>query len=125
LNRHVVPRIGGLALKEVTPRVIQNLYSDMHDGGYSPNTIRLVHVPLRQALQVAVDWKLIPYNPAVGTKRPKIRKVERQTLTVQQIDLFLEAYREDRLIALWTLMMFSGLGPGEALALKWEDLSDT
>lgn len=122
LTYYVIPEIGGLPLKEVTTRVIQGLYSGMTERGLSPNTVRLVHAPLRQALQTAVSWELITENPAVGTVRPKLRRQERQTLSVDQVNSFLETYAEDGLYALWCLFLLAGLRPGEALALKWSDL---
>lgn len=124
LTRYVVPEIGEVPLKDLTTRTIQGLYSDMSNRGLSPNTIRLTHAPLRQALDTAVAWGLIEHNPAVGAKRPKLKRKERQTLTIEQVDLLLETYRNDSLHALWCLLLLAGLRPGEALALKWSDLQD-
>lgn len=122
LETYVIPKIGSARLKDLTTRTIQALYSDMDRRGLSPTTIRLAHAPLRQALETAVDWELIPMNPALGTRRPKIRRVERLTLTMEQVNNFLDTYQDDRYYALWVILLFAGLRPGEAVGLKWIDL---
>ena len=43
-------------------------------------------------------------------------------MTKVQVAAFFEAARGDRWEALWHLLLTSGLRPGEALGLKWEDL---
>src|SRR5262249_15287353 len=49
--------------------------------------------------------------------------VERATLTPHQARLFLDSASEDRFGALWSLLLLTGLRPGEALGLKWPDLN--
>lgn len=110
-----------MRLSELTSKQIQTLYSDLDAKGFSPNTIRLAHAPLRQALQCAVTLGLIPANPTIGTKRPKVRRVERQTLSVEQIHHLLETHHQDKWYALWVFLLFAGLRPGEAVGLKWSD----
>jgi integrase len=126
LLRHVRPKLGPAVLRKITATDIRALYQGMAGDGYSPRTIRQVHEVLRNLLEQAVEDKLMPSNPAAGraVRRaiPARVKVEHRVIQREEIAAFLEAAGKDRLAAYWTLLLFSGLRPQEALALRWRDL---
>jgi integrase len=53
---------------------------------------------------------------------PRTEREERQTVGVEAIGAFLAAAAENRLYAYWCVLLFGGLRPSEALALRWEDI---
>lgn len=126
--------IGFVPLGKLTPMQIQSLYSALSDGEsprsgvparepLSPRTIRNLHFTLKQALQQAVRWRMIAFNPAsdVELPRPKSRHDRHllRPLTPEQIPLFVRAIEQDRFKVLFHLLLGTGMRPGEALGLKW------
>src|SRR5205823_6274347 len=86
---------------------------------------------VKQALKYAMDTGELPRNEATKAKLPKFdAKAEAEdedddvvkSLTADQEFRFLEAALDDRLSPLWYLMLNTGLRPGEAFALKWENV---
>jgi hypothetical protein len=77
LIKRVVPRIGHLRLTAVTPAHLTKLYSVLlAEGGkggrsLSPRSVRYTHTVLGKALSDAVQWGLLPRNPARSAKAPR------------------------------------------------------
>ncbi len=127
MRNWIVPRIGGMRLQAVTPQVLQRLYADWsatgrkNGEGLSPRSVKLAHTVLHLALGQAAAWRLIPANPAaVKLHLPRQVRKEITAWTAQEARQFLEATRDDRLRAIWVLMLATGLRRGEALGLRWD-----
>jgi integrase len=125
----ITPRIGALKLAEVTPQVVQRLYTDLATSGgrsgqgLSPRSVRLAHQVLQQAFAKAVQWKLTANNPlASGIILPRMEPKEMKTLSAEDAKAFLDATADDRLGPLWCLLLTTGLRRGEALGLRWTDV---
>ena len=125
----ITPRIGALKLAEVTPQVVQRLYTDLASSGgrsgkgLSPRSVRLAHQVLQQAFAKAVQWKLTANNPlASGIILPRMEPKEMKTLSAEDAKAFLDATADDRLGALWCLLLTTGLRRGEALGLRSSDV---
>jgi integrase len=122
---HLVPALGHLKLKAVTPMHVQSLYSSKLDSGLSVRTVRLVHTTLHKALKQAVRWGLVPRNVTQATSPPKLSRDARkeiQPLTREQALALLDTVRGDRLEALYVLALTAGLREGELLGLRWQDV---
>ena len=98
------------------------MYSGMLQRGLSARTVKATHAPLRSALENAVKWRLIPNNPAKLVDLPKQARKERLVFNAEQARVFLEYAAHDRFNTLWVVLLTTGVRPGEALGLKWEDL---
>lgn len=122
IRGHLVPALGRVKLRSLTPAQIQALYRVKLDAGLSPATIHSIHAVLRGALTQAVRWKLLPYNVAEAVELPKLVRHEGKTFSVEEAKRFLEAAREERLEALYVLAITCGLRQGELLGLAWEDV---
>lgn len=130
-SNHIAPALGRLPLSEISPQHIQSLYAQLAREGYSLATRREVHVTLRQALGHAVRWGLISRNPASAElvdapKQTVVRQDEEEirALSEEQVQRFFE-YAEStgsRWRNYYVVAIRTGLRPGEALALRWEDL---
>ena len=133
LRRYVRPHIGTLPLKSITPRVVRDMLKTLRrskdEGGHGlgPRTCRKGVEVLRNALEHAYEEELIADNPARGrlVKKAlaKYEKAERQTVPAEKVTAFIKACESERLGALWLLLLFGGLRPSEALALRWDDVS--
>jgi integrase len=86
----------------------------------SPRTVRYLHAILRSALHYAVRNRLIPHNPSDGATLPRQERGEITALDATLARAFLDATKDDRWHALFTLRLIGRLRPGEALALSLE-----
>ena len=122
LRKFVIPALGSKRLEQVNPSQIRALYQSMADEGLG-RTVQYTHSILRQALQGAVSDRLLTWNPAAGIKLPKKdRKALPRVLTAEEAASFLRAAQGHPMEALFQVLLSTGSRPGEALALRWQDL---
>jgi integrase len=119
---HLVPSIGPVKLKTLTPDHVRGLYREKLNGGLAARTVLHIHRVLSKALKQAVDDGLIPRNAAASVKSPQPRGEEIRPLNREQIRILFEAAGEDRLEALYVVAVTTGLRRGELQGLKWEDV---
>ena len=93
----------------------------MSERGLSPTTVRGLRAVLRRALNRAMKLGLVGRNVATLVDLPKPVRIEIRVLSPEEVRRFLEAAESDRFKALWYVLVTTGLSPGEALGLKWED----
>jgi integrase len=127
VNHHIVPALGRLKLKTLTPAHVQRLYRQKLDGadgslGLSPSSVRYMHAVLHRALKQALRWGLVPRNVAEAVDIPRLVREEVQALSPEQARKFLDAARGDRFEALYVLAATTGLRRGELLGLRWADV---
>lgn len=119
---HIVPVLGRIKLKSLSPGHIQGLYREKLDSGLSSSSVRYIHAVLHRALKQAVKWDLIPRNSCEAVDPPRPVKKEGKALTAEQARALLSAVRGERLEALYVLALACGLREGELLGLRWEDV---
>ena len=108
-------------LQDLSPSDLQELFNDMSARGLSPTTVRGLRAVLRRALNRAMKLELVGRNVATLVDLPKQVRIEIRVLSPEEVRRFLEAAESDRFTALWYVLVTTGLRPGEALGLKWED----
>ena len=119
---HIVPALGRVKLKNLSPPHLQAFYRNRLDAGLSPVTVRYLHALLHRSLKQALRWNLVHSNVAKAVDPPKIPRKSMHALTPTQARVFLDAAREDRLEAMYVLAIHCGLRQGELLGLRWEDV---
>src|SRR5919199_6519171 len=117
---HIIPALGRVKLKSLTPTHVRSFYRDRLNSGLSGATVRKMHIVLQKALDQAVSDGLVPRNVVKGIRLPQTNKKEIQPLTPEQARTLLDAARDDCLEALYVLAVATGLREGELLALRWE-----
>jgi integrase len=124
IRRHISPTFGRLKLSNLTATHIQALYAARLREGLKPSSVRYIHAVLHRALEQAVRFHLIPFNPAARVDPPKIRQEEITPLDAKQARTFLGAASKtgDKFECLYGLSLTVGLRMGEALGLKWSDI---
>jgi integrase len=122
VRRHIVPALGRLKLKSLTPAHVRALYREKLDSGLAPRTVQYIHVTLRKAFKQAVMDGLIPRNVTESVKAPQAHKKEVRPLNPAQIKALLLAAQGDRLEALYVLAIHTGLRRSEILGLRWTDV---
>lgn len=122
-DRHVLPRLGAMPLRDLTPETIVRFRAGLAADGIGNPTALKALAMLQGVLQRAVEWQRIPANPARGVRKPpQARTVvlnppaPRQ---VEQIRALLLARKRSRDATLVCVLAYAGLRPGEALALEW------
>ena len=127
LKRYVRPYLASVKLKNLSAVEVRGMLVKLREKGLAPRTVRMAHEVLRNAMEQAVSDRLIPDNPArarlVRKALPQKAQQDRVTVPADMVGAFLDVVRGERLAAFWTLQLFSGLRPSEALALRWADVS--
>ena len=119
---HLIPELGRIPLAKLGPHDVQGMFNRKSAAGMSPRSVHHMRAILRSALAQAVQWGELPRNVAALVKPPHVPRREMQALTLDEARTFLGVVHEDRLGALYTLAIATGLRQGEALGLRWEDV---
>jgi integrase len=122
VNCHIIPALGRLQLKALTPAHARSLYREKLESELSPRTVQYIHVTLHKALKQAVMDGLLPRNVADAVKAPQVHKKEVKPMSPTEVAALLSAASGDRLEALYVTAVHTGLRRGEILGLKWTDV---
>jgi integrase len=113
---------GGLQLSQLSGHHIQQVVNALSARGLDATTVRKYHALIRGCLSRAEKLGKVARNVAKLVELPAQHRKERTVLTAEQAKRFLKAAEEDRYYALFAVLLFAGLRPGEACALRWDDL---
>jgi integrase len=127
-DRHVLPNIGGVELRHLRPAVLDRYLAQLQRDGLSPASVKKVAGMLQGILQRAVEWERIAQNPMCVAHKPKARRriVIRPVAPaqVERLRQHLLAGGRLRCATLVSVLAYSGLRPGEALALTWDRVGE-
>lgn len=125
-NRHFLPRIGHLQLRELTPPVLVQLRNDLEKDGVGAPTIRKGMAMLQGVLARAVEWGKLPANPAPAVRKPRAtRQLAIVVPTVDQVEAIRALMPTPTDAALISVLAYSGPRPQDALALEYRHLGKT
>ena len=122
VRRHIVPALGRIQLKTLSPAHVQGLYRSKLDARLAPSSVRYIHAVLHRALKQALRWGLVPRNVTEAVDLPKLVSEEVDALTPEDARAFLDAARGDRFEALYVVAVTTGMRRGELLGLRWTDI---
>lgn len=147
LTAWVVPHIGAVPLSDVTATVLTKLYGMLREHGGRPTkaarvravatgtkpvgtplgtrSVQSVHTILKMALADAVETGLLVVNPCelIPKRQRPTHRNRRQADKFWDADeaaQFLAVTGDDRLHALWALLLDTGMRRGEACGLRWD-----
>jgi integrase len=121
LRSRVLPTFGGVELRRISTPMVRTWMTEMIDEGLSAALVRQARQVLHASLSVAVTDGLLVRNSVEGAKPPPARRRRQLFLNADQLAALAEA-ADDRQTgsgALITLLGYSGLRWGEAVALDW------
>jgi integrase len=124
LKRHVTPKLGHLRLDQVhTAEIEESVVGPIVSKGHH-RTARLAVCALSRLYRAALKDRTLGLigNPCLGVEVATKHRAGVQPFTADERRAFRTAIKGTDHEALWLLMMLTGLGPGEALALGWEHL---
>jgi len=119
---HLAPFFGRMKLDAIGPADVETFKAQKVAEGQSRKSINNYLAALRKALNLAVEWEVIP-------KAPKVKAFKQKTTLITR-DQFLDFDEAERVIAAVTadwraftvVALKTGLRAGELLGLKWEDI---
>lgn len=121
MEKHLKPFFGeGLRLAALR-RVDVQRYVTHRSGEVSPASLTKELNVLKHMLSLAVEWELIPANPAHGVKSPKAPAGRVRYLQPGELRAVLEACPE-WLRPIAGLAVSTGMRRGEVLGLRWLDV---
>jgi len=122
-DKHLLPRVGGLALRDVTPAVVAGLSADLRAAGVGPAATRKALSVLQGIFSCAVQWGHVQSNPVVGVRKPSAKRKRvvspPSPAVVERMRAGLLRTHGRRDAALVTVLAYAGLRPQEALGLPW------
>jgi integrase len=132
VDGYLAPRFGKTGLAKLSRADVQQLFSDLAQGGradgkpgpLAASTRKQCFRVLNICLGRAVDLNLIPANPAHVMRRrlPKADAANLVVLTCEQSTLLLNAAHGSALFAPILLALSTGCRRGEAAALVWRNV---
>ncbi len=130
IEHNIAQRVGHIRLDMLRPVDLDACYRDLLDNGgrrrqgLSAETVLEVHRVISNALDLAVDRRIIDSNPARKARPP--RRVTRSMVpaiwTAAQLSEFLQRIRAKRLYPALHLVAYTGIRRGELAGLNWGDL---
>lgn len=130
MNRY----INALQMKSVSPKTYQSILNDLFDSGRSHSTIKMVHATARMIFAKALEEKVIKVNPTSSAFIPQKKLTVEEIENVEVEDMYLEVdelkeflketdnYGNLVYVVLIYLIAFTGMRPGEAIALLEKDV---
>ena len=124
VHRHVKPKLGHIRITDVQPYDLQMFQNHLaREKNLSPSSVHKVRQIVSGAFTKAIANRLITFHPLTGVKPPKRdRMSRREAPSTERVQQILEALAGHKHFAAFWLYIHTGMRPGEALGLYWEDI---
>lgn len=124
LRVHILPRLGSLALDEVTTDAISDVIARMRESGYATGTMNRVIVILRYMFNLARKWKVpgVTDNPASALSAgPDVQR--NRFLSETEVECLVDAIRKDEnqtAARAILLLLLTGARRNEITFARWD-----
>ena len=122
VQNHLIPALGHIELKRLSPSHVQSLQKTLLDSGMDPKGVNLVRTVLSGSMKHALNLEMILRNPVPAAKAPPEPNREVQAPPIEAVISMLELAKEldDWLYPALHLLVYTGIRRGELLALLWD-----
>lgn len=118
---HVLPQLGGMRLKSLQRKHVQQVLVDLAADERSYSYCHKYRTYVKEALNLAVSEGIIAVNPAEKMLIPQTKGIAERFHTIDEVKRLLAvADQRDHLIL--RLCFECGFRPGELFALRWNDV---
>ena len=124
IRKHIITDLGSLEIPSITRDLLQQYLEQKAALGLSFSVVDHIRWDLRSIFRLAVQDRIITHNPAEMLFTPRTTpRPSRQVLRPAQVQLILSVLdlREQLIVQ---LALFSGMRPGEILALQWKHIAE-
>jgi integrase len=123
IKNHIIPAIGHVQLRAVTPAMLDSLFQTMSDKGLAHNTVRNLHRVLSVSFETARRYRYIEHNPA----RDTITRFGKQAktpdpYTIEQVRQFMAEVSDTQWEFPVVLAGMYGLRMGEIIGMRWRNV---
>jgi len=123
MKNHIFPYIGDVALKQLTPAMLDDMYGKIKAAGLSASVVRCSHKIMGVSLEYARKHHYIENNPA----RDILTKFEKDgdtpdPYTIEEMQQLFAGITEPEWQLILVLAGLYGLRRGEILGLRWRNV---
>ena len=123
LDKHVLPRLGGVKLSQLTPQVVRRFRAELETEEVGRWTVRRSLVVLQAICRYGVEEERLTRNPVKAVRKPTGKRHRVVTvLAPDSVELIRSALLRDGRVGdavIVSTLAYAGLRPQEALALEW------
>jgi integrase len=117
----LIKSLSSIVLKSVTPLLIEKFKQDCLKD-VSAITTNIYLRTIRAAFNLAIEWRLIDFNPAKSCKQIRVPQKEPVFLTKEDINVLLNHILDAMVKRVVILALHTGMRCGEICNLNWEDM---
>lgn len=127
VNKHILPRFGGMRLNEITTMGLQEWFNDLDQHGYSHETMLKLKNTFSPVLDSAVEDGYIQRNP-FNSKRLVIKGRETEhhkaipAEKMNEIRSMIPGITDSKIRCMLVILCFTAMRLEEVLGLRWEDI---
>jgi integrase len=121
INKYIIPAVGNVTLSQLSSQHIQHVIATKQSEKHF-RTAQYIYYAFNKSLNAAVKMGLLARNPVNGVEAPKVPEHEMQTMSQNDMHIFLEYARKGPYYALFYTDLFTGMRRSELLALQWKDV---
>jgi integrase len=126
ITAYIIPCLGGVKIQNLTAKHIQELHHSMLSNGLSNQSVVHAHRVLSKALECAIEWEIIPRNPAPKIKPPRPEPKGIDVWNMVELGRFAQFATDSQFSDVFRLAIFTGLRRSELAGLRWDQIdSDT
>ncbi len=122
IERHLIPALGYILLRQLTPQAIQAYYGEAREK-LSARTVHKHHRLLKQALKYGVRQGYLGRNPCDLVDAPSWKGKLMRTLNPEELEHLLEIAEGNKFYPVIYMAVASGLRQAELLGLRWRDIN--
>lgn len=75
---HIIPHLGGVLVRQLRSRMVQDLYRRLEAVGASPRTREMAHKLVSQAIKQALRWGEVSHTIMDAVDKPRVARKEIQ-----------------------------------------------